>query len=131
MGISRRLLRRLVAAPVALLLCLPVLAASAFGASAVATAAPAPYALIFGTLWGPGERPVYGVRMKLRRAGERKFRWEAISDHRGEFAFRVPAIKADYILVPDAKPPQGKPLPETSIHVEGDERVDIGVHLQE
>jgi hypothetical protein len=126
MEISRRRLRRLVAASVALLLCLPALAAPAGSATA-----PAPYALIFGTLWGPGQRPVYGVRMKLRRADEKKIRWEAVSDHRGEFAFRVPVVKADYVLVPDGKPSHGKPMPETSIHVEGDERIDIGVRLQE
>ena len=126
MAITRRRWLRLVAAPAALLLWLPALAAPA-----ACTSGPAPYALIFGTLWGPGERPVYGVRLKLRRAGENKFRWEAVSDHRGEFAIRVPAAKADYILVPDVKHSKNKPLPETSIHVESDERVDIGVHLQE
>lgn len=126
MAITRRRWLTLATAPAALLLWLSALAVPAASATA-----PAPYALIFGTLWGPGEHPVYGVRMKLRRAGEKKFRWEAVSDHRGEFAFRVPAVKADYILVPDVKPLHGKPLPETSIHVEGDERVDIGVHLQE
>jgi len=126
MAITRRRWLGLVAAPAALLLWLPALAAPA-----ACAAAPGPYALIFGTLWGPGEHPVYGVRLKLRRASENKFRWEAVSDHRGEFAIRVPAVKADYILVPDVKRPHGKPLPETSIHIEGDERVDIGVHLTE
>jgi hypothetical protein len=92
---------------------------------------PGPYALIFGTLWGPGEKPLSGVRLKLRRASEKKFRWEAFSDHRGEFAIRVPATKADYVLVPDLKPEKNKPLPETRIHVESDERIDIGVHLQQ
>jgi hypothetical protein len=76
-------------------------------------------------------RPLYGVRVKLRRAGEKKFRWEAYSDHRGEFGIRVPAAKADYVLVPDVKNTRSKPLPETQIHVESDERIDIGVHLEE
>lgn len=89
------------------------------------------YALIFGTLWGPENRPMYGVHMKLRRVQEKKTRWEAISDHRGEFAFRVPAGKGDYILVPDVKPAKDKPPAETKIHVEADERVDVGVHLSE
>jgi hypothetical protein len=71
------------------------------------------------------------VRVKLRRASEKRYRWEAVSDHRGEFAIRVPAAKADYVLVPDVKHKKNKPLPETLIHVEGDERIDIGVHLQE
>jgi len=93
------------------------------------SSAPAPYALIFGTVWSAAGRPVYGVRVKLRRAGEKKFRWEASSDHRGEFGIRVPAAKADYVLVPDVKHAGDRPLPETAIDVEGDGRIDIGVHL--
>lgn len=119
-----------VAVNVTLLLGLLATAGPAMAAPAVAAPSSAErYALIFGTLWGPGNRPVYGVRMKLRRADEKKFRWEAISDHRGEFAFRVPPAKADYIVVPDTKHAKDKPLPETIVHVEGDERVDISVHL--
>ncbi len=118
-------MRRLLSATAVLLLWMVTCVAPAACAKK-----PAPYALIFGTLWGPDERPVYGVHLKLRRAGEDKYRWEAISDHRGEFAIRLPAVKADYILVPDLKHPKNKPLPETRIHVESDERIDIGVHLQ-
>jgi hypothetical protein len=114
------------AAPVGLLLWL-----AAAGVPAACTARDAPYALIFGTVWGPGEHPLYGVHLKLRRAEEKKFRWEAYSDHRGEFAIRVPAGKNDYVLVPDRKHTNDKPLPETHIHVENDERIDTGVHLDE
>jgi hypothetical protein len=35
------------------------------------------------------------------------------------------------VLVPDVKASKGKLLPATSIHVEGDERVDISVRLTE
>jgi hypothetical protein len=126
MATTRRRRLRLLAAPVALLLLLSV-----WVAPAACSPRPASYALIFGTLWGPGERPIYGVRLKLRRASEKKFRWEGFSDHRGEFAIRVPAAKADYVLVPDLKSAKDKPLPETRIHVENDERIDIGVHLRE
>jgi hypothetical protein len=90
---------------------------------------PAAHALIFGTVWDKTGHPVYAVHVRLRRAGEKKFRWEAISDHRGEFGIRVPATKADYVLVPDLKHAKDRLLPETNIHVEGDERIDIGVHL--
>jgi hypothetical protein len=125
MPISRRHWPKLVATPAVLLLWL-----SACAMPAACSPKAAPYALIFGTLWGPGDRPLYGVRLKLRRAGEKRFRWEALSDHRGEFAIRVPAAKADYVLVPDLKHSKDK-LPETRIHVDNDERIDIGVHLQE
>jgi hypothetical protein len=111
---------------VALLLC------AGNGKPAMAAAGPQPgnYALIFGTVWGADHRPVYGVHVKLRRADEKKFRWEATSDHRGEFGIRVPAAKGDYVLVPDVKFADHRPAPEQAIHVDYDERVDVGVHLE-
>jgi hypothetical protein len=104
---------------------------SACAAPSSCNTKPAPYALIFGTVWGAGEHPLYGVHIKLRRASEKKFRWEAFSDHRGEFAIRVPAGRYDYVLVPDLKHANDKPLPQTHIHVESDERIDTGIHLDE
>lgn len=95
-----------------------------------------PYALIFGTVWGPDNHPVYGVNVKIRRADQKKAHWELHSDHHGEFAQRVPAGKADYIVWADLKgykAPDGKKLqagPESTVHVENDERVDTGLHLK-
>ena len=95
-----------------------------------------PYALIFGTVWGPDDRPVYGVRVRVRRENEKKPRWELYSDHNGEFALRVPAVKADYVLWADLKgykAPGGAPLhpgEEVTVHVEYDEKVDTGLHLK-
>jgi len=96
-----------------------------------------PYALIFGTVWGPDDRPVYGVTVKIRRANDKpkKVRWEVYSDHHGEFAQRVPAGESDYILWADLKglkPADGRPLhlvQEVTVHVYGDEREDTGLHL--
>lgn len=95
------------------------------------------YALIFGTVWGPDDHPVYGVTVKIRRATDKpkKVRWEVYSDHHGEFAQRVPAGESDYILWADLKnfkPSDGKPLhlvQEVTVHVYGDEREDTGLHL--
>src|SRR5579863_5934778 len=42
-----------------------------------------PYALIFGTVWGPDNHPAYGIKVKIRRASEKKSRWELYSDHAG------------------------------------------------
>lgn len=89
-----------------------------------------PYALIFGTVYGPDNRAAYGVRVKIRRANEKKAKWELYSDHRGEFAQRVPAGAADYIVWVDVKPRSGT-LPEARVHIENDERRDIGLHLTE
>src|SRR5580765_669827 len=57
-----------------------------------------PYALIAGTVWGPDDRPIYGVSVKIRKGTDKpkKVRWELYSDHMGEFAQRVPAGEADY-----------------------------------
>ncbi len=96
---------------------------------------PKPYALIFGTVWDPGGHPLYGVRVKIRRADEKRARWELYSNHTGEFAQRVPAGKADYIVWADVKGyklPSGrrlKPGPEVTVHIDNDERSDTGLHL--
>ena len=82
--------------------------------------------MIFGTVWGPDDRPVYGVKVKIRRENEKKPRWEVYSDHHGEFAQRVPAGKADYVAWADVKGNKSS----VSIHVDYDERVDAGLHLQ-
>ena len=94
-----------------------------------------PYALIFGTVWGPDDHPAYGVKVKIRLASDKKPKWELYSDHRGEFALRVAAGKNDYIVGADlkgVKTTDGHPVhlvEEVSVHVEYDERVDIGLHL--
>src|SRR4030088_132625 len=94
-----------------------------------------PYALIFGTVWGPDDHPLYGVKVKIRRAQDKRARWELYSDHRGEFAQRISAGKADYVVWADLKnfkSADGKPLHPAqgvAVHVEADERVDVSLHL--
>jgi hypothetical protein len=94
-----------------------------------------PYALIAGTVWGPDDRPIYGVTVKIRRAKDKKAKWEVYSDHMGEFAQRVPAGESDYILWADLKgykPADGKPLrlvQPVTVHIYNDEREDTGLHL--
>ncbi len=101
------------------------------------TKADKPYALIFGTVWGPDNHPVYGVTVKIRRATDKpkKTRWEVYSDHHGEFAQRVPVGESDYILsanVKGIKGLDGRPLhlaQEVTVHIYDDEREDTGLHL--
>jgi len=96
-----------------------------------------PYALIFGTVWGPDNRPVYGIKVKVRQLPRKKADWELYSDHAGEFALRVAAGKADYVVSADlkgVKTVDGHPLhlaQEVDVHIDNDERVDIGLHLTE
>jgi Carboxypeptidase regulatory-like domain len=95
-----------------------------------------PYALIFGTVWGPDDRPVYGVKVRIRRADQKKAKWELYSNHNGEFAQRLPAGKADYVVRADIKGLKSwngkklEPGPEVTVHIEADERADIGLHLK-
>lgn len=97
---------------------------------------PADYALIFGTVWGPDDQPAYGVKVKIRPAGEKKARWEVYSNRLGEFEQRVPAGRRDYVIWADLKgfkSPHYKhlqPGPEVTVHIESDERADTGLHLK-
>jgi hypothetical protein len=95
-----------------------------------------PYALIFGTVWGPDNHPVYAIKVKIRRATDKRARWELYSDHHGEFALRVPEGPGDYLVWADLKsykPPNGKQLQagsEVKVHIDNVERADIGLHLK-
>ncbi len=116
-----------------LLLCLAISCPSA--APAAPRDKPKAYALIFGTVFDPDGRVVYAARVKIRRADEKKARWELYSDHSGEFAQRVPPGSGDYIVwadVKDYKLPDGRrfaPGTDVKVHIESDERADIGLHL--
>lgn len=95
-----------------------------------------PYALIYGTVFGPDGFTVYGVRIKIRPANQKKPRWELYSDHSGEFAQRVPAGAADYVVwadLKDFKLPDGKKLQAgqgVTVHIQNDERADVSLHLR-
>lgn len=118
--------RRSISASVLLVLLL-----SAFCLTALADSksdARKPYALLFGTVYSASNHPVYGVKIKIRRADKKRAKWELYSDHQGEFAQRVPAGKADYVISTEAK--KGQPTAETTIHIEADERKDFSLRLK-
>jgi hypothetical protein len=87
------------------------------------------YALIYGTIWGPEGQPVPGVPIKIRRASDKKPKWELVSNSTGEFAQRVPAGTEDYAVEADIKMPKGQAKPQVTVHIDNDERQDIGIHL--
>ena len=132
-----QLYRKLSLFGIATLLLLPALSSQS-GRLTAQKSSGNPYALIAGTVWGPDDRPLYGVRGKIRKGSDKpkKVRWELYSDHMGEFAQRVPAGEADYILWADLKgfkPADGKALrlvQEVTVHVYNDERQDVGLHLK-
>jgi len=102
-----------------------------------------PYALIFGTAFGPDDRPLYGVKITIRPQAKKHPSWDLMSDHRGEFAQRVPPGPADYLIHGEAEyAPLGddgklqlskkKRLKgDAKVHVGSEERLDISVHLTE
>jgi len=58
--------------------------------------------LIRGTVFNDKALSAPGVQLRIRRAGDRKFRWESYTNSRGEFAVRVPQGSA-YEMVVRAK----------------------------
>ncbi len=58
--------------------------------------------VLFGTVFAEKGFALPGAEVRVRRAGERKPRWEARSDRRGEFAVRVPR-GAEYEMSVSAK----------------------------
>ena len=108
------------------------------------------YAVMIGTVYGKDQRPLYGAKIKIRRLDQKKAKYQLISDHHGEFAQRVPPGPADYVLWIDrgksseqaatqaaagpAQTAEHGPVRGTSavrVHIEKDERVDIGLHPEQ
>lgn len=58
--------------------------------------------LIRGTVFNEEALSFPGVELRIRRTGEKKFRWETYTNSRGEFAVRVPQ-GSDYEMVVRAK----------------------------
>ncbi len=58
--------------------------------------------LIRGTVFTDKALSFPGVQLRIRRAGEKKFRWEDSTNSRGEFAIRVPQ-GTQYEIVVHAK----------------------------
>lgn len=58
--------------------------------------------LIRGTVFDDKALSAPGVQLRIRRTGEKKFRWESYTNSRGEFAVRVPQ-GSDYEMVIRAK----------------------------
>ena len=93
------------------------------------------YGLIFGTAYGPDDRALYGARVEIHPAGKKHPSWEMLSDHRGEFAQRVPPGPGDYVVTGHAEivDPQTHKKKrfkaEAKVHIEQEERQDVSLHL--
>ena len=94
-----------------------------------------PCGLITGTVWGPDDRELAGVKVKIRSAQDKKAHWEMYSDRRGEFWQWVSVCNAEYIVSADTKGYKtlaGKSLQavEVRVHVDPRQHALTGLHLK-
>jgi len=83
--------------------------------------------LIKGTVFTQEGLSFAGARIRIRKAGDKSFRWQDVANSRGEFAIRV-VQGAQYEVVVDAKgwKEQKKPVNAT-----GSERIeDLVFHME-
>jgi len=72
---------------------------SAGGSPAAKGQKPFPGFLIIGTVFNERALSFPGVEIRVRREGERKYRWTTYTNSRGEFAVRVPEGAKYEVLV--------------------------------
>jgi len=100
------------------------------------------FGLIFGTAYGPDDRPLYGARIAIHPVGQKHPAWELMSDHRGEFAQRVAPGPADYLItgqIEYAPVENGEPQTkkkkkmkaEAKVHIQAEERQDVSLHFKD
>lgn len=81
--------------------------------------------LLIGTVFTEKGLSLEGAQLRVRRAGEKKFRWETLTDRRGEFAVRVKQ-GADYEIVVRAK---GFQEQTRTVDAKSGDREDLNFHL--
>jgi hypothetical protein len=83
--------------------------------------------LVRGTVFTPEGLAMPGVELRIRRSSEKKFRWDTVSNSRGEFAVRVKMGSA-YEVTIHAKGYQ--PLTETVDAKTGERSKELVFHMQ-
>jgi hypothetical protein len=83
--------------------------------------------LVRGTVFTPGGLALPGAELHIRRASEKKFRWNDVANSRGEFAIRV-KMGADYEVVAHAKGYQDQSVPVNAST--GERFKDLVFHMQ-
>lgn len=81
--------------------------------------------VIFTTVFTDRGFALFGARARVRREEEKKFRWEAMSDHQGEFAIRVPQ-DAQYEMTIEAR---GFKTETRKIDTREDNRADLTIRM--
>jgi len=82
--------------------------------------------VIFTTVFTEQGFALPGARIRVRRVDEKKFRWEAISDRRGEFAVRVPQ-DADYEMTVKAR---GYKIQTQKVDATEGNRADLTIRME-
>jgi len=82
--------------------------------------------VIFATIFSDRGFALPDARVRVRRSGEKKFRWEGMSDSRGELAFRIPQ-NAEYELTVEAR---GFKLETRKIDAREDNRADLTIRME-
>jgi len=82
--------------------------------------------VIFATVFTDRGFALSGARARVRREGEKKFKWEATSDHQGELAFRVPQ-DAEYEIAFEAR---GFKTQTRKIDAREDNRADLTIRME-
>lgn len=85
------------------------------------------FALIFVTVFTAEGFALPGVRVTLKRKDDRKPKWKATSDARGEFALRVPAASGVYEVSTASKQHQNQ---TKTVEIAGQESVTVIFRLK-
>ncbi|MBZ5552278.1 MAG: carboxypeptidase-like regulatory domain-containing protein [Acidobacteriia bacterium] len=86
----------------------------------------AEYALIKGSVFREDGFSLRGAHVSCRRTSDAKAKWETLSGDGGEFAFRVPAGKMQYIITAELS---GFQSASKTVDIAQDERQDISIVL--
>ena len=81
-----------------------------------------PYALLAGTVLTTEGFSLPGIPVSAKRQGERKPKWRAVSDRRGEFAIRLPAGRATYEVATESREHENE---TKSVELAGEERIEV------
>src|ERR1700693_2565140 len=82
--------------------------------------------IIFATVLNDRGFALTGARARVRRSEEKKFRWEGMSDHQGEVAFRVPP-GAEYEMTIEAR---GFKTETRKIDAREDNQADLTIRME-
>jgi hypothetical protein len=82
--------------------------------------------VIFATIFTDRGFALPGAHVRVRRSEEKKFRWEGVSDTRGELALRVPQ-NARYEMTIEAR---GFQMQTHKIDASEDNRADLSIRME-